>query len=363
MDTENKKSRSDILGVDPMTFVRDNIKNMEPYSCARDEFSGDADIFLDANESPYDNGVNRYPDSSQQQLKDIISVVKGCEGGLSTDQIFLGNGSDEVIDLLLRAFCEPAQDNIIICPPTYGMYSVSASINNVECRKVPLDEDFQPRVETILSVADSRSRILFLCSPNNPTGNIMDNQKVDRLLREFPGIVVMDEAYVDFAPGCSMVDKLDKYCNLVILQTLSKAWGMAGIRVGMCFASTEVVEVLNRIKPPYNVNSLSQQRAMETLNDKKQLTDHVQEICGERERVKKALEILPLVDKVWLSQANFLLVRVKNARELYLYLVKNGVIVRDRSTVKSLEQCLRISIGTKEQNDRMMELIASSCKL
>lgn len=328
-------------------LIRENVKKLVPYSSARGEFSGKASVFLDANENPFENGVNRYPDPLQRTLKKRLGEVKG----VNPENMLLGNGSDEVIDLLFRAFCEPNRDNVIICTPTYGMYEVAAAVNAVENREVPLDEDFQPDVKAILSAADSQSKMLFLCSPNNPTANLLQEGKLLQLLNSFRGIVIVDEAYIDFAPGKSLLAKLSEYPNLVILQTLSKAWAMAGIRLGIALASKEIIDILHRIKPPYNVNCLSQTKALELLQDVDSCNEKVSIILAERDRLMLFLSDLNFVEKVYPTDANFILIRVKDARKLYDYLLAGEIIIRDRSRIKKLDNCLRISIGTKKENE------------
>ena len=341
MGTDTKSS------FDLNKLVRENVKKLVPYSSARDEFTGKGSVFLDANENPFENGVNRYPDPLQRIVKNRLSEIKGID----PQRMILGNGSDEVIDLLFRAFCEPNKDNVIICTPTYGMYEVAAGVNAVEIKEVSLGQDFQPNVDAVLAVTDDQSKMLFLCSPNNPTANVMEANKVIDLLEQFPGIVVVDEAYVDFAPEKSFADKLATYPNLVILQTLSKAWGMAGIRLGIGMASPEVVGYLNRIKPPYNVNGLSQDKALDLLKNEDSYKDQVDCIIKEREKLSVFLDGLTFVKEVFPSDANFLLVRVDDARGLYNFLLKEEIIIRDRSKIESLEGCVRISIGTSKENE------------
>jgi histidinol-phosphate aminotransferase len=332
-------------------LIRKNIANLTPYSSARDEFSGSASVYLDANENPFDNGVNRYPDPLQRVLKSRLSELKG----VPADQMILGNGSDEVIDLLFRAFCEPNQDNVIICTPTYGMYEVAANVNAVTIKEVLLDDDFQPDVDAVLKACDSNTRMLILCSPNNPTANVYEQERIQFLLNNFKGIVMLDEAYIDFAPGKTFTQKLIEYPNLVILQTLSKAWGMAGIRLGIGMASKAIVEILNRIKPPYNVNVLSQQKALELLKQEELYSSQVNTILEERGKLIDFLKKLNCVERVYATDSNFVLVKVSSAPELYEYLQTDGIIIRDRSKVVKLENCVRISIGTLEENQNLMQ--------
>ena len=334
-------------------LVRENVKKLVPYSSARDEFTGKGSVFLDANENPFENGVNRYPDPLQRNLKKRLSEIKGIEA----ERMILGNGSDEVIDLLFRAFCEPNIDNVIICTPTYGMYEVAAGVNSVETKEVPLDKDFQPDVETILKASDAKTKMLFLCSPNNPTANVMTSDKVIELLERFSGIVIVDEAYVDFAPEKSFADQLASYPNLVVSQTLSKAWGMAGIRLGIGMASQEIVGYLNRIKPPYNVNALSQDKAMKLLKGEDSYKEQVESIIAERDSLALFLDGLNCVREVFPSEANFLLVRVDDARAMYDFLMNKEIIIRDRSKIASLEGCVRISIGTSKENEILKEML------
>ena len=334
-------------------LVRENVKRLVPYSSARDEFSGNGSVFLDANENPFENGVNRYPDPLQKVLKQKLGEIKGID----PERMILGNGSDEVIDLLFRAFCEPNVDNVVICVPTYGMYEVAAGINAVQIKEVQLGKDFQPDVDKVMSAVDRNSKMLFLCSPNNPTANLYEESKLVELLEKCPGIVIVDEAYIDFAPGKSIVDKLDQYPNLVVLQTLSKAWGMAGIRLGIGMASKEIVDVLNRIKPPYNVNSLTQDKALELLKNEEQCKDQVQEILSERDELAKFLAELKFVEKLYPTDANFILIKVNDAKALYNFLLERGIIIRDRSKVKMLEACVRITVGTKHENQLLREAL------
>ncbi|MCB0553771.1 MAG: histidinol-phosphate transaminase [Phaeodactylibacter sp.] len=334
-------------------LVRSNILRLTPYSSARSEYKGWAEIFLDANENPYDTGYNRYPDPLQWKLKERISVLKG----VAPENIFLGNGSDEAIDLLIRIFCEPGVDHIITLPPTYGMYKVSADIANVPVKEVLLDKDFQPDVAAILSAADGHSKLLFLCSPNNPTANSFKLDKVQELLAGFPGIVVVDEAYIDFSGQPSCINLLAEFPNLVVMQTFSKAWGMAGIRLGMAFASEEITGLFNKVKPPYNINQLTQEVALEALENQQQQEEWVQQILGQRVVLTQYLSGLDYVQRIYPSDANFLLVRVKDPKSVYDFLVSNGIIVRDRSRVALCEGCLRITIGTPEENEQLFRAL------
>lgn len=336
-------------------LIRTNIKNLKPYSSARDEYSGEAMVFLDANENPFNQPYNRYPDPLQRELKEKIAVLKACR----PEQIFLGNGSDEPIDLLFRAFCEPAQDNIITMEPTYGMYQVAADINHVEVRKVPLNNDYCFSADEMITKADNSTKLIFLCSPNNPTSNLLDKEEMLKLIRNFSGLVVIDEAYIDFAPGASLLPELSKYENLVILQTFSKAWGMAGIRLGMAFASEEIIRILNKIKYPYNINSLTQKKAMELIEQEADKNKWVELLIAEREKLGKKLKAFPFVLKVFPSDANFLLVKMHDARGIYDFLVENGIIVRDRSKVVLCDDSLRITVGTPEENEILLNTLSS----
>ena len=332
------------------SLVRENIQQLKPYSSARSEFSGRGDVFLDANENPYDTGLNRYPDPLQGKVKEKIAAIKQVR----PDQIFLGNGSDEVIDLAIRIFCDPATDHIITLPPTYGMYQVGAAIADVEVREIRLKADFQPDVEAILGAANAHSKLLFLCHPNNPTGNLMTQEAIETLLEGFPGIVVVDEADIEFAPDYSMLKYLDRYPKLIVMQTLSKAWGMAAIRLGMAFASPEIIDFYSKVKPPYNINILAQEAALRELAREDQKNQRVHALIASRESLAAALAQLPMVEKVFPSDTNFLLVRVKDPKGLYRYLLQTGIIVRDRSTVALCEGSLRISIGTEAENEQLI---------
>jgi histidinol-phosphate aminotransferase len=339
-------------------LVRENVKKLKPYSSARDEFEDfdTADmIFLDANENPYQNGVNRYPDPQQASVKVVLGKMKN----INPKQILLGNGSDEVLDLLFRAFCEPKIDNIISLPPTYGMYSVLANINNVENKEVLLTTDFQPQVEQILEAVDTNTKIIFLCSPNNPTGNSFSTESVTTLLEKFNGFIVIDEAYIDFSDKASWLEKLDQYPNLIITQTLSKAYGLAGIRLGICYASAEVIGVLNKIKPPYNVNELTQLRALERLSDEAKIANEITSIIAQRTELLSVLDKVPYVDKIYPTEANFILIKVDNANKPYDELIAKGIVVRNRTTQPLCENTLRLTIGTEEENKKLMEALKS----
>ncbi|MCC9019993.1 histidinol-phosphate transaminase [Flavobacterium lipolyticum] len=331
------------------TITRENVKSLKPYSSARDEFEDfdTADmIFLDANENPFQTGVNRYPDPQQLSVKAILAK----NNKVKANQILLGNGSDEVLDLLFRAFCEPKTDNIISLPPTYGMYSVLADINAVENREVLLSTDFQPQVDQILDAVDDSTKIIFLCSPNNPTGNSFSDESVVKLLQNFKGLVVIDEAYIDFSKKESWLTEIDEYPNLIITQTLSKAYGLAGIRLGICYASEAVISVLNKIKPPYNVNELTQQRAINRLNDPERIQNEIASIIEQREELIKVLLEVDFVEKVYPTEANFVLVKVDDANKRYNQLIKKGIVIRNRTNQPLCENCLRLTIGIPEEN-------------
>ena len=333
--------------IDLESLVRPNIAALAPYSTARDELSGAPDIFLDANESPYDNGLNRYPDPHQKALKARLSEIKG----LPAENLFLGNGSDEAIDLVLRVFCEPGRDNIVAIAPSYGMYEVAAATNDIQVRKVRLGADFSLDTEALLAATDVRTKVLFLCSPNNPSGNAFSNAQILGIAERFPGIVVVDEAYIDFCSIPSLAAKVNEVPNLVILQTLSKAWGMAGLRVGLALACPPIIRWMSMIKYPYNINVLAQQTVLKQLESP--IGPRVAEIVAERDRIAAALPAFPFVRKVFPSEANFLLVRVTDADALYARLLQDGIIVRNRSRVPGCEGCLRITIGTPEENRRL----------
>jgi histidinol-phosphate aminotransferase len=340
------------------TLVRENVKAMKPYSSARDEFE-DFDtaemIFLDANENPFKNGVNRYPDPQQTSVKSVLAN----QNGVAKNQILLGNGSDEVLDLLFRAFCEPKIDNVITLPPTYGMYGVLANLNAVENREVLLSTDFQPQLELIMNAVDRNSKMIFLCSPNNPTGNSFSEESVQYLLDNFNGLVVIDEAYIDFSDKTSWIQKINTYPNLIITQTLSKAYGLAGIRLGICYASAAIITVLNKIKPPYNVNELTQQRALDRLANLKQIEEEITSIIIQREQLLKVLNEVNFVSKIYPTEANFILIKVDNANQRYDELIAKGIVIRNRTTQPLCENTLRLTIGTEEENQKLIAALKS----
>lgn len=336
-------------------LVRPCIKELSPYSSARDEFTGIEKkmLFLDANENPFETGVNRYPDPQQRAIKSLLAVQKG----VAPTNILLGNGSDEVLDLLFRAFCEPAVDNVIILPPTYGMYKVLAGVNNVENREVLLTLDFEPNASEILDIQDKYSKILFLCAPNNPTGNSFATDTILELLNNFNGLVVIDEAYIDFSETQSWLTRLDEFPNLVITQTLSKAYGMAGIRLGICYASSEIIAVLNKIKPPYNISELTQQKALDRLLNINDVKNELYLILNEKERLYKVLLELNFVCKVYRSQTNFLLLKVDDADKRYQELLTKGIVVRNRSKQPLCKNTFRITIGTEDENNQLIKAL------
>ncbi|MBP9108548.1 MAG: histidinol-phosphate transaminase [Pyrinomonadaceae bacterium] len=345
-----------------MTFelenlVRPNIRNLKPYSSARSEFEGSAEVFLDANEnafgSPAGAGLNRYPDPLQRELKDRVASIKG----VSPSQIFVGNGSDEAIDLLFRIFCESGRDTVITCPPTYGMYRVSADINDVTVREIRLTADFQLDVPAILAAISATTKLIFICSPNNPTGNLMSREAILEIARQFKGIVVVDEAYIDFAPEPSMIAELDALPNLVVLQTFSKAWGMAGVRVGLAFASSKIIDLMNRVKPPYNVSGIAQQATIDALDSRSTVKNWIESARNERSRLEKVLTEVHLVKRVYPSDANFLLVQVDDANSIYQYLIEKKIVVRNRNNIELCEGCLRITVGTYEENTAVLDAL------
>ncbi len=333
-----------------MKTIRPNIWKLKPYSCARDEFKGEASVYLDANENPYNNPFNRYPDPLQLKVKEAIKKVKG----VSVKNIFLGNGSDEAIDLVYRIFCEPKEDNVVAIAPTYGMYGVCANINNVEYRSVNLNDKFDFTAKELLEKADEKTRVIWLCSPNNPTGNTLNSKEIETLLTQFSGIVVIDEAYIDFSSQPSWSKKLKNYPNLIVLQTLSKAWASAGIRLGMAFASEAIIALFNKVKYPYNVNILTQKEAMGILSNKSEVDLWVKTLLEEREKMTKELQKLKITEKIYPTDANFVLVKVADANKTYNHLVSKGIIVRNRNTVVLCSNCLRITVGTPEENETLI---------
>lgn len=332
-------------------IVRPNIWQLKPYSCARDEFKGEASVYLDANENPYNGPYNRYPDPLQLKVKEEIRKIKGTE----VKNIFLGNGSDEAIDLVYRIFCEPKENNVVAIAPTYGMYGVCADVNNVEYRCVLLDEQFQFSAEALLAKADDKTRVMWLCSPNNPTGNALDGKEIETLLKKFDGIVVVDEAYIDFSSQPSWLKRLNEFPNLIVLQTLSKAWASAGIRMGMAFASEEIIGLFNKVKYPYNVNILTQKQALETLQAPEKISAWVETLLKERAALNTELGKLPIVEKIYPTDANFILAKVNDANKTYNHLVSKGIIVRNRHTVQLCGNCLRITVGTPEENQTLLK--------
>ncbi len=342
---------------DLQKLVRENIKNLKPYSSARDEFKGEASVYLDANEnafgSPLADNYNRYPDPLQMAVKKRLSEIKG----VPPRNIFLGNGSDEAIDLLFRSFCNPGADNVIIVPPTYGMYEVSANINDIALKRVNLTADYQLNLEGIAEAIDKQTKMIFICSPNNPTGNAINREDIETVLANFNGLVVVDEAYINFSRQKSFIQELTEYSNLVVLQTLSKAWGLAGLRIGMAFASEEIIELLNRVKPPYNINEASQKLALEALNNVEQVNTWIKEVLKERDFLVLNLKKLTFIEDIYPSDANFILVKTTDANQLYNFLVNDGIIVRNRTKVELCEGCLRITVGTEKENKILLNSI------
>lgn len=340
------------------SLLRENIKNLKPYSSARDEFKGEASVYLDANEnslgSPLTKWYNRYPDPLQWKVKEALASIKK----INPENIFLGNGSDECIDILFRSFCEPRKDNVIICPPTYGMYEVSANINDVEVRKASLTSDFQLDLIHLENLADANTKIIWICSPNNPTGNSLNRADIETVLNNFNGLVVVDEAYINFAKQKSFVQELADYPNLIILQTLSKAWGLAALRLGMAFASAEIIAVMNKVKPPYNINQATQELVLKALEEVGQVNDMIKELVDMRDALIEVFKEIPIVEKVYPSDANFILVKIKNARKVYEFMLTKGIVLRDRSNVKLCEDCLRVTVGTEKENTLLVDAIA-----
>ena len=337
-------------------LVRENIKSLKPYSSARHEFDGKASVFLDANENPFGSPAgkyNRYPDPLQWQLKFQLARIKG----VPAENIFIGNGSDEVIDLAYRIFCNPGKDNVIICPPTYGMYEVSGHINDVDTRKVNLTPDFQLDTEAVLKAIDEHTKLIFICSPNNPTGNSMKREAVIELLQNFNGLVIVDEAYINYSSEKTFIAELINYPNLIVMQTLSKAWGLAALRLGLCYASMDIVALFNKVKPPYNINLASQDIGIQALAKVEQVNEWIKTIIIQRQTVEKELLKLPFVLQVFKSDANFLLVKLVNAADIYQYLAGNEIVVRNRSKEPGCESCLRITVGTAEENTSLINLL------
>ena len=336
-------------------LLRENIKTIKAYSSARDEYKdASADmVFIDANENPFQTNVNRYPDPQQNKVKVRLSEIKN----IPTAQILLGNGSDEVLDLIFRAFCEPKIDNVITLPPTYGMYSVLADLNAIDIVKVELNENFQPRVDEILSVQNEHSKLLLICSPNNPTANSFEAQKIEHLIKNFKGVVVIDEAYIDFSNQESWLNRLNEFPNLIVTQTLSKAYGLAGIRLGVCYASEVIISVLNKIKPPYNVNQLTQDSALERLNTISEVRKEVSTILKERTLLQEALQTVSFIEKIYPSDANFILAKVDDANKRYSELIAKGIVVRNRTTQPLCENCLRFTVGTADENKTLIQTL------
>lgn len=339
--------------MDILKKIRPNIAQLQPYSSARDEFEGDGEVYLDANENPYETGLNRYPDPYQRPLKKELAKLKN----ISEKQIFLGNGSDEAIDLIIRIFCEPGKDSIVTSDPTYGMYQVSAGINDVAVKKAPLTRNFEFFAEDILAIADESTKVAFVCSPNNPSGNVLDSKEIVKLLERFDGIVVVDEAYIDFSTAPSFIDQLQNFSNLIVLQTFSKAWGLAGLRLGVAYASENLIRILNKVKPPYNINILTQTEALKKLQQSEKITIEVEQTLQQREWLEAQLSGLNIVQNLFPSNSNFLLVRFEKSADLFQYLINKDIVVRDRSKVKNCENCLRITVGTPEENKILIKAL------
>jgi histidinol-phosphate aminotransferase len=338
-------------------LVRENIKKLRPYSSARKEFSGSAEIFLDANEnsfgSPLTKQYNRYPDPLQSQVKEKVAELHQ----VSPSEVFIGNGSDEAIDLLFRIFCSPQADNIVICPPTYGMYEVSAEINDIEIRRANLTDDFELDLALIRSVIDRNTKLVFICSPNNPTGNLIDRESILRLAKNFDGIVVIDEAYIHFSNEISLIAEINSFPNLVVLQTFSKAWGLAGLRVGLAFANMEIIDLFNKVKPPYNVSQAAQELILKALDNGSQMETNVVAIIRERDALTNSLSEFPFVQKIYPTDANFVLVKTANADAIYKFLLNEKIVVRNRNNVELCTGCLRITVGTPEENAALTEAL------
>ncbi|NOT76515.1 MAG: histidinol-phosphate transaminase [Cyclobacteriaceae bacterium] len=341
--------------IDIQSLARENIKRLKPYSSARDDFEGTASVFLDANENPFPTDFNRYPDPHQKELKKEIARLKNVK----PEQIFLGNGSDEAIDLFFRVFCEPGKDSVLAPQPTYGMYTVSAEINNIKIISAQLTPAFQLDTDSLLKSVQPDTKLIFICSPNNPSANLINPKDIEVILNNFKGIVIIDEAYIDFSESPSWTTRISEFKNLAILQTFSKAWGLAGLRVGMCFANEEIIRLLNKIKPPYNINAFSQSETLRCITSRKEgQIKMVTEIKTSREELKKQLGTIKSVKKIFPSDANFLLVEVDDARSMYSKLIDKGIVVRDRSNVILCDNCLRITVGTKEENKQLTQAIS-----
>lgn len=339
-------------------LVRENVRNLKPYSSARDEYVSDGTekVFLDANENPFGQGLNRYPDPQQRAVKEKLAGIRN----VSSKQLLLGNGSDEVLDLLFRAFCEPGKDRVITLPPTYGMYKVLADINNIAVDQVLLQaETFQPDVEQIRKTITGNTKMIFLCSPNNPTGTLLEEARVEAILDMFNGLVVIDEAYIDFSDSASWISRLKEYPNLVVTQTFSKAWGLAGLRLGTCFASEAIIAVLNKIKPPYNINALTQEKALQVLSEREMVKEAVECLLEERSLLTKALEDCAVVERTWPSKGNFILARVDDANRRYEQLLEKGIVVRNRHNQPLCENCLRFTVGTPGENQKLINALDS----
>lgn len=336
-------------------LVRKNIQSLKAYSSARDEFKGEASVYLDANENPLNGPYNRYPDPLQWKLKERVSKIKGVE----VDKIFFGNGSDEPIDIVYRVFCEPGKDNVVAIDPSYGMYKVCADINNVEYRQVLLNDDYRLNADLLLKKVDEQTKLIFLCSPNNPSANILDKSEVLKVITSFKGIVIIDEAYIDFSIENSWLPDLDTYPNLIVLQTFSKAWGLAAIRLGMAFASVEIISYFNKVKYPYNINILTQNFVLEELNKTSLKEEWVKTLIAQREWLNNNLGQVSFVEKIYPSDANFILVKVKDANKTYNSLVEKGIIVRNRNSISLCRDCLRITVGTESENKILIESLKS----
>lgn len=341
------------ITIDVRALVRPNILNLTPYSSARSEFKGQADVLLDANESPFETGVNRYPDPLASTLRKRLGALKGID----PEQIMLGNGSDELVDYITRIFCRPGQDNIIALPPTFGMYKVAAELNDVEARMLPLGADFTFSPADVLAATDANTKVLWLCSPNNPSGNLIPTAQLELLLQDFPGIVVLDEAYIEYQPAESYLPQLANHPNLIVLQTLSKAWGLAGIRLGAAYASREIIHLMRAIKPPYNINILTQNYALQALEDVKGTQQRINFLVSERQNLEAALAGLPIVSQIFPSVTNFILVQFLNGEAVYQHLLNRGIVVRNQGKQPNCANCLRITVGTEAENLLLLEVL------